>query len=130
MSKATQGIFGAISILLTSGAAMPHGAGSGPGDAPQVLESPLEAAVNRAAKADRAGAAAPPASQMRTFSIRLDDRADMSFLVRVPIVQDVRKTWSHVPLTAASEHQKAACEPVVSILTELSRQLPPSRCIT
>ncbi|WP_316231566.1 hypothetical protein [Bradyrhizobium sp. SZCCHNR1051] len=94
--------------------------------------------VNRAAKSDRAnqnGTAAPS----QTVSIKLAAFADTSFLVRLP-VNPTGVSAGSPPSPQGSQlittgNEKAAkhpvaCEPSVSVLTEIAKRLQPGRCVT
>jgi hypothetical protein len=96
--------------------------------------------VNRSAKADRAQAL-PSVGQTKTIALHLSQFADTSFLLRVPAAQApaARDTTG----TTASPSQPViksdgakdmkrpvACEPSVSILTEIAKSLQPGRCVT
>jgi hypothetical protein len=87
------------------------------------------AGVNRAAKADRTAPVAAPAVPTQTISIHVDRVADTSVLVRIPRAQEARNP---APAPVKSEEHKAtiACEPVVSVLTEIAKRLQPGRCVT
>jgi hypothetical protein len=80
--------------------------------------------INRAAKADRAAGLSASAGRSQTISLRLDGLSDTSVLVRVPVAQAARATSFGKP-----GDRKMACEPVVSVLTEVSKRLEPGRCI-
>jgi hypothetical protein len=80
---------------------------------------------NRAAKADRAASLSAPAGRTQTISLRLEGLSDTSVLVRVPVAQAARETSFGKPAD-----RKVACEPVVSVLTEVSKRLEPGRCVT
>jgi hypothetical protein len=88
-------------------------------------------AVNRAAKGDRADAAPGFRAATRTISLRLDALADTSVLIRMPADKQAR-TGSPAPSLTKSGDRKAtvACEPPVSVLTEVAKRLQPGRCIT
>jgi hypothetical protein len=88
-------------------------------------------AVNRTAKADRADAAPGFRAATRTISLRLDALADTSVLIRMPADKQAR-TGSPAPSLTKSGDRKAtvACEPPVSVLTEVAKRLQPGRCIT
>ena len=120
-------MFGAALLSLISGAAQ-YAAGSDLVGTRSVPLGTPEAAVNRAAKADRAATVAP-VPQTRTIALRLDGLSDTSVLVRIPLVREAR---SSAPPVAKSGIRKLtlACEPVVSVLTEIARQLQPGRCVT
>jgi hypothetical protein len=86
-------------------------------------------AINRGAKADRAVAPVGSPAQTRTVSLKLDGFSAMTFLLRVPLVDG--NPSSAMP-SAKSDTRKPmmACEPVVSVLTEVVKQLQPGRCVT
>ena len=82
--------------------------------------------INRATKADRGARLASPAAQTQTISLRLKGLSDTSVLVRIP--------WPRSPAAAlrafAGQVRRrttaVACEPVVSVLTEVAKQLSPA----
>ena len=125
-------IFGAIAVALTFGAAqLALGRDLSGLRQPGLGQSPSgtsEAAVNRAAKADRAGAVLSGAPT-RTVSLRLDGLSDTSVLVRIPLVEQARGGASSVT-KSGNRKMTLACEPVVSVLTDIARQLEPGRCVT
>jgi hypothetical protein len=68
--------------------------------------------------------------QTQTISLRLDVLSDTSVLIRIPVAQ-ARKSPSAPAVTKSGERKMAvACEPVVSVLTEVAKQLQPGRCVT
>lgn len=91
--------------------------------------------VDRAAKADRASVATPGTAS-ETFSIQPSGLSDTSVLVRVmkqpAAPQPQLQSMERPALKPASKLGKppVACEPVVSMLTEVAKQLAPGRCIT
>ena len=98
--------------------------------------------VNRAAKADRFATVAASGRPTQTISIHVDRVADTSVLVRVPQQQVKRSTGGTIknsttgrtppPSMIQSQERKAtvACEPVVSVLTDIAKRLQPGRCVT
>lgn len=134
MSQTSRGIFGAVAIALTLGA-VPLAAGRDlSGSLQDRLQNPWGTPVtgiNRAAKADRAAGVARSDVSMRTISLQLNGLADTSVLVRVPVAQAAR-TGAYAPSWTKSGDGKrtVACEPVVSVLTEVAKQLQPGRCVT
>jgi hypothetical protein len=132
MSQLSKGILGAIAVSLTFGAvqfALGHDLSLAP--ALQNPKATTETAVNRAAKADRAARATAASVQTRTVSLRLDGLSDTSIVVRIPIAAAARNSSSGRPATkSGSQKPTVACEPVVSVLTEIAKQLQPGRCIT
>ena len=135
MSQLSRGIFAAIAVSLTYGVggAVQFAAGrdlSGP------MPGSFEALINRAAKADRAGRLSEGAVQTRAVSVRLYGLADTSVVVRIPVAREARNAPT-APLVTRSGDRKpsdrkmaVACEPVVSVLTEIARRLEPGRCVT
>jgi hypothetical protein len=124
----SRGILGAAAVALTFGAmqlasgrdlSQPNPAGTSGAD------------VNRAAKADRGAGMAGLAVRTQTISLRLDALADTSILIRMPVIREAR-SHSSAPFATKSGDHKAmvACEPVVSVLTEVFKQLQPGRCVT
>jgi hypothetical protein len=129
MSQIQKGIFGALAIGLMLGAAQlafGHDLMVGKPGAPVVAGT----GVNRAAKADRA---AVPVSPIATHTIALqpDGLDDTSVLVRVPVAKEARNR--QVPSLidkSGARKTTVACEPVVSVLTEVAKLLEPGRCVT
>jgi hypothetical protein len=130
MSKTFAGILGAIAVSLTFGAVQFASGSDLHGVRPQPAQAP-EATINRDAKTDRADLAAT-APKTRTISVRVDGLSDTSILVRVPVAEATRKETRNVPIAKESvtNRRTVACEPVVSVLTEVAKQLQPGRCIT
>jgi len=138
MSQLSRGIFAAIAVSLMCGVggAVQFAAGRDlPGAVPS-FSGPSQALINRAAKADRAGRLPEGAVQMRAVSVRLYGLADTSVVVRIPVAREARNAPS-APLVTRSGDRKpgdrkmaVACEPVVSVLTEIARRLEPGRCVT
>ncbi len=137
MSQLSRGIFGAVAVSLTFGAALAAGRDlaeiQNPAGNSQVVNT--SEAINRAAKADRADGAVGSAASTRTISLRQDVLTDTSVLIRVlmhrPVMQEAR---NNVPAPAVVKPQAkkvtVACEPPVSVLTEVAKRLEPGRCIT
>jgi hypothetical protein len=128
MSQLSKGILSASAVALTFGAVQFASGRDFPGSQPQAAS---EATINRVAKADRAVRVAAPSVPTHTVSLRLDGLSATSFLVRVPLEQEVRNTSPTRSVTRSGGRKPAvACEPVVSVLTEVAKQLQPGRCIT
>lgn len=136
MSYASKGIFGAIAASLMLGAAQLASGHDLTGGLRAFSATELEGAqqgVNRAAKTDRAAPIPAPAAPTRTISLKLDRISDTSVLVRIPLAREARGSAAPAPLLLKSSepHKPAfACEPVVSVLTEVAKRLPPGRCVT
>lgn len=94
-----------------------------------VSEPTGAAGVNRSAKGDRE-AVPPGAAPARTVQLRTDRLADTSVLVRIPVQKDARSLPPAQPAKPAKPKMTVACEPVVSVLTEVAKLLQPGRCVT
>jgi hypothetical protein len=134
MSKIISGLLGTLAVSLSLGAAQ-YASGSdlvglarqSTAVTPQVEQ---QANINREAKADRADA---PSNGLktRTISVSVDGLSDTSILVRVPVARKEALNTPPAPvLTRKSVGRTVACEPVVSVLTEIAKQLQPGRCVT
>ena len=130
MSQLSRGIFAAITVSLAFGAVAWGRDVTGNRAS---AATPEATTINRAAKADRAtGAGAGPSMQTRTISLRLDSLSDTSVLIRMPAAREVRNGPSAPSTIKPSSDRKAtvACEPPVSVLTEVAKELQPGRCVT
>jgi hypothetical protein len=129
MPQIAKAIFGAIAVALTFGAVQ-LASGRDLATQQDVAGTP-GTAVNRAAKADRAARMAGLAVRTQTISLRLQSLSDTSILVRVPLAREARNGSSARWLTKSGDGgTTVACEPMVSILTEVFKQLQPGRCVT
>jgi hypothetical protein len=130
MSQISRGILAAIAVLLTGGAVQ-YASGRDLSTALQNSVSTPVTSINRQVKTDRAAGVARSGVEMQTISIRPYGLSDTSVLVRVPVAQASRR-GSYAPSLLKSGDRKmtVACEPVVSVLTEIARQLQPGRCVT
>ena len=131
MSQIVRGILGAIAITGTLGAAQ-LAVGEDLGHAGLVQQASVAAPaaqdVNRSGKADRAGISADM-QPGQTFAVTL---IGQSVLVRIPKEQaDGAAGSAPAATTKPSMVPKriVACEPVVSVLTEVAKQLQPGRCV-
>ncbi|MBR1192364.1 hypothetical protein JQ609_22120 [Bradyrhizobium sp. AUGA SZCCT0169] len=135
MSQIHKGIFGSLAIALTLGAgavqlAFAHDLIGGR----QVTAAAPETGVNRAGKSDRASVPASP-GQTQTITLRHDGVADTSVLVRMPVAKAARNETRNPaptpPVTKPPPRKIAiACEPPVSVLTDVAKLLQPGRCVT
>ncbi|HUO01113.1 MAG TPA: hypothetical protein VMU69_33365 [Bradyrhizobium sp.] len=149
MSQVSKGIFGAIALALTFGAiqlaagrdlgraaslAQLSVAQFGPlsfASAPVPAQSSPSAAVNRAGKSDRVAGVPVSAKRSQTISLRLNGLPDTSVLVRMPMAHEARNSVPRAPLIKpAVRKPMEACEPSVSVLTEVAKHLEPGRCVT
>jgi hypothetical protein len=138
MSHISTGILGAVAVSLTLGAIQfASGSDLGSSNTTQADSSP----VNRTTKADRLTPAPAPVSayQGQTLSFRINSLADTSVLMRLTPVRVKLQAVSAAPSNVAtfsarpfiSQRKVAvACEPVVSVLTEVAKLLEPGRCVT
>jgi hypothetical protein len=125
-----KGALGVIAISLTLGA-IPLALGRDLSTAAALSAGTTEATINRAAKTDRAARVAAPAAPTQTISLRLQGLSDTLVLVRVPLVREARNGSPARPILKSDDRKLAvACEPVVSVLTEVAKQLQPGRCVT
>jgi hypothetical protein len=127
-------IFGAIALAASLGVAQ-LAVGGDLGELRGVQQSKAQVsveaaslAINRAAKADRAPLL--PSSPGHTISVRMADQANSSFLVRIPGVSGEARRAPAAPSRAPAGRSMIACEPMVSVLTDLAKQLQPGRCVT
>ena len=137
MSQIRKGIFGALAVGLTFGAAQLASGHDLIGGKIRASAAP-ETSVNRAAKADRAAVPTLP-GQSDTIALRFDGLADTSVLVRVPVAKEaskearneMRNSPTPPPVTKpAAKKIAVACEPPVSVLTDVAKLLQPGRCVT
>jgi hypothetical protein len=140
MSQIIKGIFGALAVTLAFGA-LQFASGHDLVGRQTVSLAPEtgvnrtglapETGVNRTAKADRV-TVVPSPTPTQTIALRFDSLADTSILLRVPVVKNEARSRPTPPQVTKSGVWKrtVACEPVVSILTEVAKRLEPGRCIT
>jgi hypothetical protein len=133
MSQISKAIFSALAISVACGAvqlAFGHdltGIGQAASVAPAI-------GINRAAKADR-DAVKPALPPTQTVALRINGMPDTSVLVRMPAAkQSVREEARDRPapsmMKSGGQKTAVACEPVVSVLTEVAKLLQPGRCVT
>ena len=106
----------------------------------ELAETEPAGEINRAAKADRAALrAAPGRTETMTITIRNVGLDDTSVVVRIPVVQapvvqapGATEEVRNLPAAPARPASKmtVACEPPVSVLTEVAKLLQPGRCVT
>lgn len=90
------------------------------------------AGVNRAAKADRVSVVRNPGGV--TLSFKVPGVDGVSVATRMPAA-DAADAFRKAPAAPATSRGPAtpravACEPVVSVLTAVAKQLEPGRCVT
>ena len=90
-------------------------------------------AVERAGKSDRAAVTRIGVAS-QTFSIQPSGMNGTSVLVRIvsrkPDRRAKEKPATQLRPRSTTNRPRAACEPVVSLLTEVAKRLEPGRCVT
>jgi hypothetical protein len=138
MSQKSKVIFAALAAAATLGAvqiaAGEAASTANLADRFQALSDPQGAAgINRTAKTDREPKVLG-SNEGRTVLLKVESLADTSVLVRIPVQKEARNLRP-APAPAAKPGDKAkkmtvACEPVVSVLTEVAKLLQPGKCVT
>src|SRR5262249_4398188 len=118
MSQISKAFLGAVAIALTLGA-MQLASGHDLADHWQAVADQPGNIVNRADKADRIAGLKPAAAPPRTVSLRLNDLADTSVLLRVPATVEAGNAKPPVLFQNPNRKPTVACEPMVSSLTEI-----------
>ena len=133
MSQKSRVIFAGLAAVATLGAVQ-FASGHDLADRFQPLSEPQGAAgINRAAKGDRDAYVPPAAEQARTILLKVESLTDTSVLVRIPVQKEARNLPPAPPAAKPADKakkMKVACEPVVSVLTEVAKLLQPGRCVT
>ncbi|MBV9533040.1 MAG: hypothetical protein JO283_18735 [Bradyrhizobium sp.] len=129
MPYLVEGVLGAAAISLTLGAVQfatgRDLASSAPG-----LSTRVDNDVNRATKANRAAATAH-AQATQTIAFQPHGLAATSVVLRMPARREAREGARKPLLLKSGQPKKSiACEPMVSVLTEVAKQLEPGRCLT
>ncbi|EJN13346.1 hypothetical protein PMI42_03377 [Bradyrhizobium sp. YR681] len=134
MSQIYKAFLGAVAITFALGAAQ-LASGHDLADRWQTVPDRVDKPghnINRSGKSDRL-ADIKQGVPSRTVSMRLNDLADTSVLLRVPAVIE---TGNAKPPTLLQNQRQGrnrptvACEPMVSSLTEVAKLLQPGRCVT
>jgi hypothetical protein len=120
-------IFGVVAVALTFGAVQ---LASGRDLSSGFQDSAPAAGLNRAAKADRAAAVTAPGIKTRTIALRLEGLPGTSVLIRIPVAQAGGSASRPSAVKPPGWKLAVACEPVVSVLTDVAKRLEPGRCIT
>jgi hypothetical protein len=134
-SKFVAGTLGAVAVSLTFGAVQ-YASGRDLVTAERdVGQNAADENLNRAAKSDRADVAGTASGQSETISVQLDGLSATSVLIRLParFRAEARSRSANPGLTTEpviARKSTVACEPVVSVLTEVAKQLQPGRCVT
>ena len=143
MSQIQKVFFGAVALVATLGAVQVGAVQLASGhnladrweavaDQPGQTSGPNLAShnVNRASKSDRLADLKPAVVPTRTVSMRLNDLADTSVLLRVPVTIETGNAKPTPLLLTPGRKPTIACEPMVSSLTEVAKLLQPGRCVT
>ena len=128
MLQIRNGVFAALAVSATLGAAQ-LASGHDLIGRRQVAATASEEGVNRAAKANRDVAKVAP-GKARTIALRFKELADTSVLIRVPVAKEEARNRPVAPLKSGKSKNAVACEPPVSVLTEVAKLLEPGRCVT
>jgi len=139
MPQFFKAILGTLAVTSTFGAvqfASSHDLESDLAGRFQALAEPRGATeINRAAKGDRDAFVPSTAGPARTVMMKVESLADTSILIRIPAEKEARNlapTQPSVKPAAKSNAKRmaVACEPVVSVLTEVAKLLQPGKCVT
>ncbi len=135
MSQKSNVIFAGLAAVAAFGAVQVASVEASPtlADRFQALGEPAGGAgINRAAKGDREANVPQAVGQARTVLLKVESLADTSVLVRIPVQKEARHLAPAQPSAKSAEKSKriVACEPPVSVLTEVAKLLQPGRCVT
>ena len=128
MSQIFKAILAALAITAAFGAVQ-LASGHDLASLRQLASTTPAAEVNRAAKADRAALRAAQ-RQTETITIRNVGLDDTSVVVRVPVAREEIRNRPASPAKPGVSKNAIACEPPVSVLTEVAKLLQPGRCVT
>jgi hypothetical protein len=122
-------IFGVVAVALTFGAAQ-LASGRDLSNGLQNGAATAADGVNRTTKADRAAAITAPGTKTRTIALRLEGLPGTSVLVRIPLAQAGGNASRPSAIKPSGWKLAVACEPVVSVLTDVAKRLEPGHCVT
>jgi hypothetical protein len=131
MFQVSTGVLGALAVILPLGAMHFSPAH----DLAARADVTAAAIVNRAAKSDRGPVRLTP-FEGRTVSIRLESLPDASVVIQIPgaghrMASERDRSPPARRRPASSQARRTiACEPVVSVLTDVAKHLQPGRCVT
>ena len=131
MSQKFKVIFAALAVSGTLGAVQ-LASGHDLSGLRQLASTAPVSDVNRTGKTDR-GVVRTAQNQTETITIRNVGLEDTSVVVRVPVTEVARSRPAVPARPAASDKPSktaVACEPPVSVLTEVAKLLQPGRCVT
>jgi hypothetical protein len=96
----------------------------------ETTSTPPVGEINRGAKADRVALKAAQ-SRTETITIRTVGLPETSVVVRIPVAQiPASRNRPESPAKPNAVKRTIACEPPVSVLTEVAKLLQPGRCVT
>jgi hypothetical protein len=139
MSQIFKAILGALAVTTTLGAvqiAFGQDLTEGLAGRFQALSDPRGATeINRTAKGDREAIVPSTAGPARTVLMKVDSLADTSVLIRIPLEKEAKNEQptqpaAKPPAKSGAKRMTVACEPVVSVLTEVAKLLQPGKCVT
>ena len=135
MSRVASGVLAAAAATFAFGAVHLAGASGnnrlmsdGLADTGLPSATRMMASVNREAKSDRA----PSAQNLKrgtTIAFEVPSLPNTTVMVRVPAENVAGNAPAKAPARPSSRRHTTACEPSVSILTAVAKQLQPSRCL-
>jgi len=132
MSQVSKVILGSLAATLTLGAVQ-FATGQEFAGRFQAVTEPAGIDVNRTIKADREANIPSASAPTRTISLKVDSLVETSVLVRVP-AREARnlppRPAATMPPARKPDRKMVACEPTVSVLTEVAKLLQPGRCVT
>jgi hypothetical protein len=135
MSQIQKVLLGAVAVAATLGAvqvgAVQLASGHDLADRWQAVADKPVHNVNRTAKSDRLADIKQAPVPTRTVSMRLNDLAATSVLLRIPAVVETGNAKPPSVMQKPGRNKPTiACEPIVSSLTEIAKLLQPGRCVT
>jgi len=129
VSNTGKGLIGAVVLTLGALGAAQLAFGRDVTDGIPSLSAVSDTSVNRNGKTDRAPRGMTAAAPTQTVSVQLNGFADTTIVMRIPLIQDARDS-SPLPISSGPQKHAVACEAMVSVLTDVAKQLPPGRCVT
>jgi len=129
MSRIAKGIFVVAAVSLTFGV-VELAFGHDLKNRFRSLAGASEETVNGFAKADRLARAATASVATQTIAFHVERFPTTSILVRVPAKEASSSVSGVVRIKDERKAATVACEPVVSVLTEIAKRLQPGRCVT
>ena len=132
MSHIFAGILGAVAMSATFGAVQ-LASGSNLAGSPATIAADAQSIWSIAQSRPIAPPASTQTASTRTISLKLSGLEDTSVLVRIPARVEAKKASANTPRLTPAQSRRAAnfaCEPMVSVLTDVAKVLAPGRCIS